>query len=171
MKLLAPFVISSPDEAERIEAQRKRLFAESLLKCPSDPFSIALKLFGSDTGGALRAAQEWPGDLDVIAYQKELIELEGEEAFLPSKSEALRLVWKMAEGKQACSTEQLTAMKLYAEMRSFIPKVAVAPVTVQQNSVMVIRDHGSDEDWQAAAMAHQRRIKADVIASEHVSGA
>lgn len=170
MKLLAPFVIQPPDELAKVEAERKRLFAESLLKTPSDPFGIALKLFGSDTGGALRAAQEWPGDTDVIAHQKAMIEAEGEEAFLPSKSEALRLAWDMANNKIPASQESLNALKLYADMRSFIPKAA-PPIAVQQNSVMVVRDHGSYEDWQAAALVQQRRIKAQVIASEHVSDA
>jgi len=170
MKLLVPFVVQPPDELERIESERKRLFAESLLKNPSQPFEIALKLFGSDTAGALRAAQEWPGDLQVIEHQKTLIEQEGEEAFLPTKSEALRLAWAMANNKVTVSQEQLTALKLYADMRSFISKVA-PPIAVQQNSVMVIRDHGSYEDWQAAALTQQRRIKAQVIASEDVSGA
>jgi hypothetical protein len=85
MKLLTPFVIENPEQTRA----RKLLFAEALLRNPGDPFAVALKVI-PDSGEALRAANEWPADFEVIEHQKKLIAEQGDAAFLPDEVETAR---------------------------------------------------------------------------------
>lgn len=164
MKLLTPFAIDTPEET----LQRKRLFAELLLKNPSNPFEVALKVL-SDTGEALRAANEWPADLFVIDYQKQLIKKHGDMAFLPNEVESARLADDMARGKVRATTEQIAALKLYTELRGWTGKAATINNNnvVQVNRVMVVKDHGTDDEWEAKAIRQQARLRSEVV--EHAS--
>src|ERR1044072_7880045 len=102
MKLPTPFVVESPEEV----LIRKKLFAEKLLQNPSDPFAVALQVV-PETAAALRAATEWPADLDVIAHQQHLIRTLGKAAFLPDQDDTARLADDMARGRQPASMERI----------------------------------------------------------------
>lgn len=164
MKLIVPFVIKNPQEEQADQAKRKKLFAEQLLKDPSDPFKVALSIFGSDTGGALLAAQEWPSDFEVIEYQQQLIKEQGELAFLPSIKEALRLAYDIASGKVTATAEMIKGLDIYMKGRDFYPKEAPL-IENNTNNVMVVYNHGSDENWEKNALQQQRKLKAAVIES------
>jgi hypothetical protein len=161
MKLLVPFVIETPEQL----SLRKRLFAEALLKNPSDPFGVALSVI-PDTGEALRAANEWPADFEVIEHQKALLAEHGEAAFLPNKTETARLAYDMASGKKPAIKEQIEALELYGKIRGFIEKPGTTinnTTAVQVNRIMVIKDHGSNDDWERKAVAQQARLHKEVV--------
>lgn len=163
MRLLKPFVIDTPEQT----LARKQLFAEKLLQNPGDPFSIALRLF-SDTGEALRVANEWPADLEVIEYQQYLLETHGKSAFLPDQDDTARLAHDMATGKVVTSQERIAALKLYSDIRGWTGKQIVNNnnTAVQVNRVMVVKEAASDADWEEKARHQQARLRAEVI--EHV---
>lgn len=168
MKLLTPFVIETPEQTRA----RKKLFAEALLKNPGDPFKVALSVI-PDTGEALRAAQEWPADFEVIAFQKELTaERGGEGAFLPTDVEAARLAFDIASGAKSASQEQINALELYGKIRGFIqkPGVSLTQNNVTVNKVMVVRDHGPPDEWEAKARRQQEVLIAEATVVEHGSG-
>ncbi|HEX2242719.1 MAG TPA: hypothetical protein VHK27_05615 [Gammaproteobacteria bacterium] len=172
MKLLTPFVAEPIDRPQKsIETEeeilaKKERFAELLLR-ENEPFKVALVLYPDDTGRALRIAHEWPTDPQVKAFQQSAIDAEGEITFLPTKADAARLAWNMARDEGKFTEDRLKALKLYAEIRGFIEKPAVnvsqTNNTLVQNNVMVVRDHGSDEEWSEKLRNQQKRLKADVI--------
>lgn len=154
---LAPWV-----QDERDASTLKKAFAAALLRFPNDPFKAALQLFPSNTLRALTVSQEWISDPFVLNAQSELIEELGEDHFLPSKLTLARRVFELGERERASQSERLAAFRLYAELRGFIEKPGF---TVQnntlinnQNRVMVMTDHGSNENWEAKALEQQTKL-------------
>ncbi len=80
------------------ELALKLQFAKLLLKTPTEPFKAALALFPDNRNRALRVANEWPCDLEVIAAKEDAVEEVGEMAFLPTKAEACRKIWDNQTG-------------------------------------------------------------------------
>jgi hypothetical protein len=103
------------------EFDLKKEFARYLLENPNDPFKAALLVFPDDNGIALRIANEWPLDKEVIAIKKELIAEEGELAFLPSKAKHAKQVW---DKMQKCydNTEYARLSKEYRELMGWVNK-------------------------------------------------
>jgi hypothetical protein len=153
---------------DRIDSEEcKTAFAIELLKNPADAFKAALQVFPDDTGLALRAAHTWPKDPFVLAEQVRITEDEGEAAFLPSKAELCRDIWARMKKDYISSEDYVKLAKLYAEVRSFIEKpntnVNVAVVT---NKVMVVKDLGSNDEWEMKAERQQRELL-NVSTSRH----
>lgn len=169
MKLLKPFVIEQPqpaavattETAEELLA-RKEQFAELSLR-ESDPFKVALVIYPNDTGRALRIANEWPNDPQVKAIRQSFVEAEedGETAFLPSKADACRLAWNIARDAEKFTEDRLKALRLYGEMRGFIEKPAAVQVNNQTNvamRVLVVKDYGTNDDWETALRQQQKKL-------------
>ena len=143
------------------EAEAKEKFARLLLKEPSDPFAVAIKVFPDDTKKALRVANEWPSDVDVLAFQAKATEEEGELAFLPTKGQLCREVWDVMHDKYTDAATFAKLGKLYAEIRGFIEKPQTTVTTNVQNvtnKVMVVRESGSDAEWERKLAAQQARL-------------
>lgn len=139
----------------------KDLFAAALLREPDNAFGAACKVFGTDTISAMQAANEWPRDLYVLTKQAELLEQFGEESFLPNKMTLARKIFETAETTNIDKKDRLKAYELYGELMGFMPKqTAIANVTnnVTQNRVMIIRDYGTDEQWEIAAREQQMKL-------------
>jgi len=158
MKLIEPFVAVDMDE-------RKKRFAELLLKNPYDAFGVALEIFGSDTSGALRASYEWISDPLVIETQKQLKEERGEFAFLPTKADLAR---EALESHRTLKKNDPAAAAKYFDMHlkimDYYPKEAGNVVNIQ-NNVMVVPDHGSDKDWEKKALEQQKQLREKVVSS------
>lgn len=143
------------------ETEAKEKFARLLLKEPSDPFAIAIKVFPDDTKKALRIANEWPSDPEILAMQEKLTEEEGELAFLPTKGQLAREVWNMMHDKYTDAATFAKLGKLYAEIRGFVEKPQTSVTTnVQQvaNKVMVVRESVSDAEWERKLLDQQTRL-------------
>jgi hypothetical protein len=143
------------------EVQFKLAFAAQLLKIgknPNEAFKAALVIFPDDTTLALKAATQWVDDPIVIAEKERLLGDGGEESELPSKTELLKEIHDKAK---ACTfTEDYAKlMRLYMEMRGLINKpVAGTNIQINNNKVMVVKDHGNDEEWKAGIKAQQVRL-------------
>lgn len=153
------------------EDENKTAFAVEFLKSPNDAFKAALNVFPSDTGRALRAAHEWPKDAFVLAEQERLSSEHGEGAFLPTKSDLSRAIWERltpTEGVNRVSHDDFVKLaRLYAEVRSFIVKPETnVNVAVTTNKVMVVKDLGSNEEWEMKAAKQQREL-VNVSTSRH----
>lgn len=168
MKLLTPFVATPElqpaapaltETPEELIALKER-FAELTLR--NEPFAAALVLFPDDTGRALRVANEWPQDEQVKTLRQSFIDAEddGETAFLPTKAEAARLAWNIARDADKMTEDRLKAIKLYSEIRGFIerPQVAVTNTVNQVNRVLIVKDHGSDDEWETQLRKQQKRL-------------
>lgn len=138
----------------------KDAYAMLLLQAPNDPFGCALKLFGTNTVRALEVSQTWVCDYYVLSKQADLLAEFGEDHFLPSKAIAARRVFEMAEMSNADRKDRLAAYRLYAEMRGFIEKGGGININnnITTNRVMVVKDHGSNDDWERSAAGQQSKL-------------
>lgn len=146
------------------EQELKKQFARELLKTPTEPFKVASRLFGDDTGRALQVSHRWPHDPEVIGYMQTAIEDMGDLHFLPSKAEAARAAWELSQDQKLDTDNRLKALRLYADIRGYIERqggITVNQNNITQNKVMVVKDHGSNSDWENAAAAQQAKLISD----------
>lgn len=136
----------------------KTRFAELLLKTPDNPFKAAMGICGEDTGRALLVSSEWPDDPFVISEQKRLLDELGADHFLPTREELGRMVYQSAQDAKF-EENKVKFLKLYADIRGFIAKPETN-VTVQNtnNRVMVVRENGSDDEWEQKLLKQQRGL-------------
>lgn len=139
----------------------KKAFAAALLYHPNEPFKAGAKVFPGNHTRALTAAQVWVGDPEVLQFQVDLLEEFGEDNFLPNKVMLARRIFELGENERASIPERLAAFRLYADVRGFIEKAALIQnnnVTLNQNRVMVVKDHGTDDDWEVKVAAQQSKL-------------
>ncbi len=151
------------------ELEDKQKFVEFWLTMPKDPFKAALEIFPENTNRALRIAAEWPKDPEVLEIKEKLLSnaKEGELSFLPSKTEWAREVWNMSQNKNIDFENKIKVLKLYADGRGFIEKQSNGPVVnVNQNRVIVVRDLGTDDEWETKAAVQQKALL-NVSTSKH----
>lgn len=146
------------------EVAQKRAFARALLFHPTDPYKAAIMVLGfENTGKALQIHLTWPLDQIVLQEQVRLIYEEGEETFLPSKLAVARRIFELAEGEHVPAKDRLAAYRLYAEMMEMVPRpsaIGVGHLTVNQqnNRVLVMKDHGTDDEHEQHTMRQQAKL-------------
>jgi len=148
------------------ELEEKEKFALAFLDF-KDPFKAALFVCeGMPTQKALKMATEWPNDLEVKGFIKAIKDKEESIENLPNKKDLAQAIWDKMESCRF-PEDYAKLAKLYAEVRGFIEKPDNKPVvTINQNRVMVVKDLGNAEDWQAKAEKQQRDLL-NVSTSKH----
>lgn len=141
----------------------KAAFAAALLRYPNDAFKAASLVCGTDSGRALRMAWEWPNDPGVLEKQKELLEEYGEEHFAPTKAQASQKVYEIASDERVDAKVRLAAFDLFCRIKGFIQKPEGTVINnnntvVNQNRVMLMRDHGTVEEWEEKLRAQQAKL-------------
>lgn len=144
------------------DVELKERFAAELLKTPENAFGAACRIFGMDTQTALRVSVEWVLDIVVLRKQAALLEEYGEEYYLPSQVELARKVWGLAIDDKADRKDKREAYKLYAEIRGWL-KTGGGGVTVNNNvlnanRVMMLKDFGTDDNWEETAKKSQMKL-------------
>lgn len=142
-------------------AELKTRFAIALLNEPSsDPFKAAMSLGDIDTPTALQLAYKWQHDPEVLAEQKRILsDKTTAQAFLPTKEQQARDVYCLANNDKIDVETRLKAHRLYAELRSFIEKPDTKiNIPIVGSNVMIITDHGSDDEWEQKASAYQKKL-------------
>lgn len=149
----------------------KRAFALRMLECRGDALAAAQRVSPHDIPMRLTLLNDGPGDPDVIAEMDRIVAERGHASFLPDKNALAAAIFEAA-GKCKADDDKLKAYKLYADVMGYIEK----PGTVVNNnnlvdnrSVVVVKDFGSDDDWERKLQAQQRRLIED--ASEPVAAA
>lgn len=136
--------------------QKKKRFAFEILKAPGESFSIAKSLLG-DTPAAFDAAGSWIADPIVLEEKDRLIEAHGQRYFLPTREDMVRDILKRASFSDNDGYTKL--MKLASEMLGYIEKPGTSVTTnVQMNPIMIVKDHGSDDDWENKVSNQQRSL-------------
>lgn len=141
------------------ESELKVEFAKLLLKEPTDPFVVALKLFPENVNRALKVAVEWPGDSEVKAAQEKLLsEVEDEFSLLPTKASFSNLI--LAKMGEAAPDDFAKLAKVYADVRGFIEKASTNVNTGNTvvNKVMIVKDNGTDDEWSAKLLKQQEKL-------------
>lgn len=149
------------------ETELKQQFARELLKTPTEPFKVAARIFGDDTGRALQVSHRWPHDPEVLGYMAAAVDEMGDLHFLPTKAEAARAAWELSQDQKLDTDNRLKALRLYADIRGYIERqggITVNQNNITQNKVMVVKDHGSNSEWENAAAAQQAKLISDAAA-------
>lgn len=154
--------MDKPDEKEN-----KVRYARLLLEYPKDPFKAACELFPQDTRMALWAASHWVHDPEVKEAQRkarETLVLNDN----PGKAEAARDVWNRI---QSCYDPEVYVklMKLYADIMGYIekPKDGTTVNVNTQNRIMVVKDHGSNDQWEEKLKQQQYDLTHGNAAVKH----
>lgn len=139
-----------------IEDSVKLRFAAAMLRT-KNASTAALEVI-QDAGAALRQAYILPHDPLVIEEMGRLTTENGEASFLPTKFAIARDILDRAK---ACldpdGFEKL--MKLYCNVMGYIEKPgANVSVAVAVSNVLVVTDHGTDEEWAAKSAAQQKGL-------------
>lgn len=139
------------DEASKLK------FAASFARS-KNAANAAMSVWPNDPGFALKQSYLLPFDSVVIAELKRILDVEGEQSLLPSKSELVRDILTRAKAA-ACDDDYEKLMRLAANMMGHIEKPGTnVDVKVQVQSVMVVKDHGTDEEWAARMAAQQQNL-------------
>ena len=139
----------------------KSQYAALLLKFPDDPFKAAKILFEPDWGKSLMVAREWPSDPFVIEQKKAILSEHGETSFLPTKSEIARELHAIARLEND-TDYRLKAYELFSKIMGFIEKPGATFNNISQNNVMIVKDHGSDDQWADACLEQQKTLTLNV---------
>jgi hypothetical protein len=151
------------------DTELKERFAAALLKHPQTMegrFQAALSVT-PDTGQALLMANKWVNDPEVTAAQQKLVASSkgGELDFIQTEAEFVREI--LTEARSCWDHEvKIKYYNLYAEVRGFKRNKADTQVNVQVNNnrVMVVRDLGTDQEWETKAQRQQKALITDASA-------
>ncbi len=132
-------------------------FAKNMLRHSNDPFKAAFDTT-PDAGLALQIAKTWEKDEIVVAEMEKLLST-GDTSFLPTKESQARDIYSLATSENVAVDDRLKAHRLYAEIRGFIEKPTQGATTnILNQGVMIVKDQGSDADWQEKATLQQRTL-------------
>lgn len=150
-------------EVDEQELERlKKAFAFAWLYTPNEPYKAALQVFQPHTGKALWVADNWLTDPIVIDEKDRLLKEHGSLHFLPDKTQIAREVYELAQSSKSTS-EKLASFKLYSDIMGFVePKTINNNGVINNNQgakVMVIKDHGTNEEWQEKARQQQSALR------------
>jgi tRNA pseudouridine-54 N-methylase len=145
------------------DATQKEQYALALLDQPDrDPFKAAMRVFPGDLARALVVSREWPQDVEVQARIGSMAPQEIDAKGVPTLNDLARETWKRV---QKCIDHE-TAFKGIKELRELLyPKERGTTVNnntlVDNRSVMVVTDHGTDDEWETKLRTQQEKLIAD----------
>lgn len=145
-----------------LEPYYKEQFA-SFLAAGFSPFVAALKIWPAYAGFAYDISLRWPADPHVLALV-EKAKVESEAADKPPTKEAF-IKTVFTDAKSMADDDKIKAYRLVAEMSGFIEKAAPASVSVttnqQVNRVMIVKDKGTDDEWENKLRTQQMKLIED----------
>lgn len=145
------------------ELEGKKVFALAWLKT-GDVRAAAREVFpgAMDGARALLASSEWPNDPFVLEYKQRLRAEFGDAESLPSKFEFARTILEHANATDPAllfaPDEKIKAWKLFADIMGYIDKPGTTISNVIENHVMVVRDFGTDDEWERKGAEQQRKL-------------
>ena len=145
-------------------------YAAALLRQPDTPegaYNAAFAVCGENKSLALQIGRDWPKDATVKAEKEKLLNSGESSKFLPSKDAQAKDIYAMACDSKLDGETRLKAHRLYAEIRGNItkPEAPATGMQVLNQGVMIVKSHGTDEEWEQTAMAEQRRLMSQGHAS------
>jgi len=141
--------------------EHKERFATVWATMPDDAFKAALTVYG-DAGQALAAVRRLESDPEVIAMRDAKRDEAKEELAASVYDLALETA---AQDLRALPTGHPEKTKIIAAILGHaakVPQVNINNTTnVDNRKVMVVNDHGSDDDWSAKLLAQQAKLVQD----------
>ena len=148
------------------EGFKKRYAAETLRR-PQERYRVACDMMGRrtqyDNDVACYASNCWENDLTVIIERKRLLNEYGEMAELPTKETVMKEVLELGRGTLNTVSDRLKAYVVYNEMMGYTGRGSnVSPsTTIFASKVMVVRDKGTDAEWEARLKIQQTKLIQD----------
>jgi hypothetical protein len=151
--------MANPDEMPNASDLKER-FAVAWLKC-GDPVNAAWQVFPIATMGWERSyiSSNWTKDADVLAAKEKHAETTSSPGdLLPDKEAFARKI--LDDSVNWEPDDKVKAWKLYADVMGLIekPGTTINNQPVTENRVMVVRDFGTDDEWERAAKLQQQRL-------------
>lgn len=151
-----------PNIDQRADELQKLEFARLLFEAgpTADSYNIGFQMFPANANRAVLAGGHWRADPIVIS---ELARLRTEQVqvaeTLPTQTDLARSIWiKMQDCTDPDAYVKLA--KLYAEVQGMIKKPTDANnANTPRRPVMLVRDHGSDAEWEMKMSANQNRLQ------------
>lgn len=147
-------------------SELQKQYAELLLREP-EPFKAAYLLYPNPTDATKAVSivsERWHLMPEVLEYQTKLLNTEdGLRRYLPSKLEFARSLFGYAN---ECSNHEyrIKYLELVAKVMSFVDKPLPSAVTINDNRVLVVKDHGTDDQWEKKTIEHQAKLVTDAAA-------
>lgn len=153
--------------------QLKRQFVVWWIKFPNEPYKAACIVFPDpkEMGTRLTVAHDWPNDAQVLMYRNELLNGEQAEKLLPSKHELMADLYEIAK-RSHDDDAKIKAINAIAQLAGHIKAPGVQINNNNRignnsaNTVMLVPDYGSDDDWQEALIQQQQKLIATDIDAE-----
>jgi len=163
--MIEPSIFSDADDVPALKTK----YAEALLREPDNAFKAGCDVFGSDTGRALYIASKWINDEFVLREKARLIQGKGARAFLPTKEDYARELWKLATNERTPIEDRKGLFALFGDAMGYreAPSKNTGGITINNNKVLLVRDFGDDAAWEAKAAAQQHQLTntVDVVAT------
>lgn len=143
-----------------LDESLKPKYAALLLK-EKEPFDAALRLSPDNTGVALWCATNWTNDPEVV---EEMARLKGESDAVKSiatKYDLARLYWNMANDEKIEPKDRLTAAEKFGAVAGIYDPKQNNNMNINVDAaprVMIVKDHGSNDDWEVRAATQQREL-------------
>lgn len=149
------------------EQLKKKHFAAELLLIDisnrNEVFAAALKVFPNDYGAALRICDTWVEDAEVVAERIALIQSgAGFDDRDKIRQELINELMKIvrtglfAEDRIKAAKEVANIAGINQENKVTINNNVQNNIT--SNKVMIVKDHGTDEAWEAKLMKQQEEL-------------
>jgi hypothetical protein len=154
-----------------VTKEQKTEFARFWLAL-GNPFQAALQVCGdpSNTGLALQLQQDLVNDEFVKSEKVRLLNGKDAVDLLPSKEKQAKDIYDLATNQNIAVEDRLKAHRLYAELRSFIEKPAQGGNTtnILNKGVMIVKDHGTEDEWESKVMRQQASLTAPTVIDANV---
>jgi len=137
----------------------KKLFAAALLRNPDNAWNAAREV-EEHPGRANFIATRWIDDETVLAEKGRLLSVMGPIAKVPTKEEFAAELYRSA-GECKSASDKLSYLKFFSDVMGFVERGTGNGVTVNllnQQKTMIVPVAASDEEWEIAAVAHQKRL-------------
>ena len=139
------------------EAAFKQQFAAFMAQ-GFTPFMSALKIWPNNNGYCAGIANAWQNDPDVVAH---IAASKTENKKLPPTKEELA-VELHTRAQSMEDDDYVKASRLVSEMLGYMPKATDPSIAitnnVQNNRVMVVKDKGTDDAWEAKLQRQQQKL-------------
>jgi hypothetical protein len=145
------------------EDEKKR-YGHALAVCPEDAFRAALTVYPGDAGRALVVAREWANDPLVIEARDAAIEAAlNDDGPVIGKAGVAQMLLDIAREKLTDAKDRIAALDKINEMYGYktVGEGTGGNTYIDNRSVMIVKDHGTDDEWSAKLRAQQERLIED----------
>lgn len=143
------------------EPTDKQLFGLARLKHPNDDYAAAMSVARGNVSYALKISREWAYDPEVLEAMGEVSAEARDLMGRPTEGDVIRKIWGAME-----TNDNDHLCKLSKELREWSrPNGTGAGMVnntlIDNRSVMVVTNHGTDDEWSAKLLAQQQKLIAD----------